>query len=339
MKRALGILVLCLAVLAAAAASVSTAQRATVPTSNLLQDPGAEAAVPKDNGYTVVPIPGWTTDSGFTALPYGSPGMPSVSVAAAWGGGSTCFGGGPNNGLSHARQTVDVSAYAADIDTGKVPVTLSAALGGFEDQGDNGIVTAYFRNAPGGTTLATLKIGPVSASDRGYVTKLIPRSGSGAVPVGTRSIEVVLTSTRSYGAYNDGYFDNISLSFTGKVVGGSPFGLWKRVNGNLYRFDSIKGGLEEHSMTPHRLSNRCLIALQEPVYHYYSLGNDLYREVARLWGPKAGGAGKTGLNCRTSWESGTAVGTVKIAVSSTKMAISCTNNVTRTCRTYTRVAK
>jgi hypothetical protein len=53
----------------------------------------------------------------------------------------------------------------------------------------------------------------VTAQDRGSITKLLARSASGAVPQGTRKIAVRLDAARVQGSYNDGYADNLSLSF------------------------------------------------------------------------------------------------------------------------------
>lgn len=54
--------------------------------------------------------------------------------------------------------------------------------------------------------------------DRQSKTTLLLRSTTASVPNGTTKIEVVLTSIRADGTYNDGYFDNISL----ELVASSP---------------------------------------------------------------------------------------------------------------------
>ncbi len=86
-------------------------------------------------------------------------------------------------------------------------------MGGFLTDGDNATLSITFKSALG-SPLGTASIGPVSAADRGNVTGLLPRSTSGNVPTGTRQIDVLLQMTRTDGASNDGYADNLSLVFT-----------------------------------------------------------------------------------------------------------------------------
>jgi hypothetical protein len=57
-----------------------------------------------------------------------------------------------------------------------------------------------------------VSIGPVTTTNRGGRTLLLPRAASVAVPDLTRVIEVVITARRSEGVYNDGYADNLSLA-------------------------------------------------------------------------------------------------------------------------------
>jgi hypothetical protein len=71
---------------------------------------------------------------------------------------------------------------------------------------------AAYLNAAG-ATLGTLKIGPVTAADRGNATGLLRRSGAGMVPGGTRSIRVRMTATEvGAGGYVHAYADNLSLT-------------------------------------------------------------------------------------------------------------------------------
>jgi hypothetical protein len=206
MKRVLSFVAL---VCTLALATVSSAAVSAIPAGNVVKDPGAEEAFPDFDG-NVVPIPSWQTSEGFTAATYGNDDFPSTHAAFEVGGGHNFFAGGPNTALSHARQTVDVAVAAPEIDGGKLSATLSAALGGWGQQSDNATVTARFLNASG-AQLGTLRIGPVTAGERGGVTKLLKRSKTAFVPVGTRLVEIVLTATRVNGDYNDAYFDNISL--------------------------------------------------------------------------------------------------------------------------------
>jgi hypothetical protein len=52
----------------------------------------------------------------------------------------------------------------------------------------------------------------VTLADRNGATALLPRSATGAVPAGTRTIGVRLDMVRVQGSYDDGYADNLSLT-------------------------------------------------------------------------------------------------------------------------------
>lgn len=212
---------------AAAAASLpvipaASGATAAIPSGNLLQNPGAEAGQGSDGSAGPVPIPNWTTQTiqgdsptlqGFTVVRYGSPAFPDQTVAATIAGGTNFFGGGNATGLSIATQTVDVSGAATEIDAGQVTALLSADIGGFDGQNDDGVVTATFIGASGNPISAT-GIGPVTETDRNGVTTLLPRSTTVGVPAGTRSIAVTMAATRSSGSWNDAYFDNIDLQLS-----------------------------------------------------------------------------------------------------------------------------
>lgn len=176
---------------------------------NLLQNPGAEAGAGAAVDSAVVPVPGWTTTGSFTAVVYGIPGFPLASEGAPVGG-ANFFAGGPGASFSTATQVVDVSASAGQIDAGQLQTTLSGYLGGFQQQEDSAVVTATFQAADR-HSLGSVSIGPVTATNRGGSTLLMPRSAGAAVPDLTRVIQVVITARRSSGVYNDGYADNLSL--------------------------------------------------------------------------------------------------------------------------------
>jgi hypothetical protein len=202
-----------------AAAAVAAGTASTLPTGNLLQNPGAEAGTASEGSGPPVAIPGWTTttikgedsaNAGFTVVRYGATSFPDPALAAAIQGGSNFFTGGDATAVSSASQNVDVSQAATEIDAGGVTASLAADIGGFGTQHDAGVVTATFLD-DSGTKLAGFKIGPVTYSARSNTTKLLPRSGSTAVPKGTRTITVTMAATRTEGRWNDGYFDNLDL--------------------------------------------------------------------------------------------------------------------------------
>jgi hypothetical protein len=216
--RGSGLTLVAAAVLALTAGAVGAAGS----TGNLAQDPGGEAAAGAPDSNGVVPPLGWAVTGDFTAVQYGAAGgFPTAANSASINGGANFFGGG-NVATSTGTQTVNVSAWSATIDAGTEGASLSGDLGGYSTQDDNMVVTATYLGASG-ASLGSLTIGPVTEGQRGGQTTLLPQSATGAVPAGTRSIRVVMTSTRLEGTYNDGYGDNISLTLasTPPVFGSS----------------------------------------------------------------------------------------------------------------------
>ena len=173
---------------------------AAVPTGNLVVNPGAETA------------DGWSFEGNFTALPYSDDlGFPTPAQSASWSGGANFFAGGTDTPASAATQSIDVTASAREIDAGRVTLALSALIGGYEDQEDAATVTATAVDA-GGNPLASTALATATVAERRAQTTLLPRSATGPVPRGTRTIAVRLASVRAGGNFNDGYVDNVSLS-------------------------------------------------------------------------------------------------------------------------------
>lgn len=205
-------------------------------------------------GNAVVTPPRWSTTGAFTAGRYGTSGFPNAPP----GGGSNMFAGGPSQALSTATQTVSVSSDAAAIDAGQTKATLAALLGGWESQEDSAIVQATFLDASS-ATLAGLTIGPVTASDRGGKSTLLPRSASALVPPSTRSVRVVIAARRVSGIYNDGYSDNISLTLfasAGPPPTASGSLLLSYTTPTRFGLDANRDGLIDYFTTPARVSPR-----------------------------------------------------------------------------------
>ncbi|MGZ5834691.1 MAG: tandem-95 repeat protein [Xanthobacteraceae bacterium] len=210
---------------------------------NLIVNPGAELG-PAESDFTHAVVPqgwtasqGWTSTSGFTAVTYAAgavdPTFLGAADSAALGpplgsqdGGLAYFAGGPANATSSIFQIIDVSNYGADIDLSLVQAILSADLGGYTGQEDNIVLTAhYLATSDNGSELGhTIIAGPTDhdpsqpnrqdfATTFGLpdATLLMPEGGFDVIPVGTRFIEIELTSNRASGSYNDGYADNLSL--------------------------------------------------------------------------------------------------------------------------------
>jgi hypothetical protein len=200
-----GALALALALQVAAAAAPSS-----LLGGNLVVNGNAEAgpALPKSVGAQ-----GWATTGHFTAVNYGYDDYPNKLAPGPSDRGSRLFTGGTSDAVSTASQAADVSSLGPAIDAGKVHYNFSAWIGGYASQRDYATVTATFYNASH-TRLNSVQLGPVTSADRQGITALLRRQSSGPVPAGTRTIGVKVVSTRTEGASNDGYTDNISLTLS-----------------------------------------------------------------------------------------------------------------------------
>ena len=192
---------------------------ATMLDTNLILNGGAEGDTGASSfGETVTPTD-WITTGNFSAVQYsiGSAGDLNTADSTAVGGALNYFAGGPNNALATASQLLDISDLGAAIDAGSLTAVFEALIGGFATQSDNLTAQAIFLDASS-DTLLTLALGPVTPADRSNESMLLPLSANAAVPIGTRSINILLTAVRLEGSYNDGYADNLSLVLTGDSV-------------------------------------------------------------------------------------------------------------------------
>lgn len=181
---------------------------------NTIKNGGAELGVAATDASTTVPtIRAWTKTGGFTTVSYAAGGgFPDATVSTAIKGGKNFFAGGPANPNSGATQVVPVTARAGLIDKGKIVAVLSGYLGGYSTQRDSLTVVASFFDAAG-LKLGSLRIGPVTPAQRKNLTTMIVRSATKVVPAKTRKVEVRVSATGKDGDYNDGYADNLSLTF------------------------------------------------------------------------------------------------------------------------------
>jgi hypothetical protein len=193
---------------------------------NLIVNGDAETGAGSSDGYSVVLVPGWTTQGNFTVVQYAAGGgFPDVNTPGPAERGANFFAGGPVNVASSATQTIDLSSYAAAIDTGRQTYTLSGYFGGWSSQGDNATLTINFKDTAN-QPLGTATIGPVTNVERGNQTAFFNRTINGLVPAQSRNVEVSLQMTRYLGLYNDGYADNLFLglgSASGGVISGKVY--------------------------------------------------------------------------------------------------------------------
>jgi hypothetical protein len=198
---------------------VSAPAQAAGSSGNLIVNGDAETGGYCTNDWTAAAtVPGWTAEAGGLDVmchTAGSFGLPSDGKTP----GKAFFGPG-NVGDGAMAQTVDVSSAAAAIDGGGVSYNLSAWLGGWTVYSGYVAVSLHFDDASGQPIGATAKLPTVSASDRGSATKFLSRSTTGAVPAGTRSIqvEVQFLSTSN----ETGYLDNLSLTLNTPVIAPAP---------------------------------------------------------------------------------------------------------------------
>lgn len=207
--RRLLALVMVTAMAVALALAPAPSARAGLLGVNLIVNGDAELDVGSTDDNTAVTPTGWATTGSFSVYKYAWEYSPEPTPPA--GGGLNFFGG--NGATASATQTISLPPAGTQIDeTPGVDATLSGLLGGWRAQGDSGIVTVTFYSGDNGTgnTLGELKIGPVTASERGNLSQFVARSASCHVLAGTRSVKVAITTTSAFG-FNDAYLDNLTL--------------------------------------------------------------------------------------------------------------------------------
>jgi hypothetical protein len=185
---------------------------------NLLVNGGFEGPTPIGKVQPAPRIEGWTLEGGISHARYGTAShafVPSRQDAARYGGGGRMLAGGysaPTNGMTAVSQLVDVSANAQAIDQGRATANLSGYLGGALNYDDAFTGRAEFLN--GNTTLGSVEIGPVTAAERGRVTRLLRRAASKALPAGTRSIRVTFISNDVDKQQSSALADNAKLTLS-----------------------------------------------------------------------------------------------------------------------------
>ncbi len=194
--------------------NLGTIEKFGTPSGGWIANYGGEDGAGATDNTSSLALPSWTkggTVANFTAVQYGTSGFPTAADSTAIGGGTNFFAGGPNTPQSKAAQDVSLSSIAGSVDAGVITANLDAFIGGKGSEGDNGTITADFLDGSGNSLASPIQLGPVTAADRGNVTKLLPRSGNAAVPAGTRTIRVTMTANRVGTGYDDAYFDNVRL--------------------------------------------------------------------------------------------------------------------------------
>jgi hypothetical protein len=185
---------------------------------NAVLNPGAELGTGGLLNDDLETIPSWTGTGAFTVTQYTDSvnSVPRPSDPGPVNRGVNFFSGGPNtlnptsNNVSTGSQLLDVSNQSAAIDTGKISFILSGWLGGWEDQTDQASFSAIFEGSTS-NVLGTTTIGPETPAERNDLTGLFFNSINGLIPVGTRTIDFLITLNDVEGGHNDGYADNLSF--------------------------------------------------------------------------------------------------------------------------------
>jgi hypothetical protein len=194
---------------------------AAPPAGNLLANPDAEVAPSVDGSGNYTAPSGWTATTSNPADqgPYdscyggGADGERMVverEVGAAIGGGVRGFFGGQ---VSQSALAQDIAVAPGDV-AGRA-LLIGGDFGGYEGQADDVTLAVSFLDAGGADLGSAVGTVAPTAADRGSATSLLHREAAGTVPAGTSRLHVVLTQTRHEGSDNDGYADNLYLTFDG----------------------------------------------------------------------------------------------------------------------------
>ncbi len=214
---------------AAALALAALAPLAAAPalaSGNLLVNGQAEAGAASASGDPVGAVPGWTVNGNFTVITYNIDfGGPSATSPGPLDRGLNYFAGGPDNGLSSALQTVDLSGYQGWFANHALAFTLSGWFGGYAGQNDHAVLSVRFLNSQG-NELEFADTTIVDAAQRNDITGLLLVSTgfaeSANVHLSPAQAVVTLTMTRTDGSYNDGYADNLSFTIDDGIPSAVP---------------------------------------------------------------------------------------------------------------------
>lgn len=187
-----------------------------------------------DNALSGFATPtGWSLTNNFRVVTYGlmTGGVVSVPTKTQFVGpptppvppamGDVLFSGSftnpppgpPGAASSTAIQTIPLAGCATLIDAGGTGYSLSGWLGGYAGQADRMELVARFYDAAN-TLIGTSPILTVTVTDRGGVTRMLYRTTSGTVPVGTRSVQIQMTCIMAVIERYNGFADLLDFRLT-----------------------------------------------------------------------------------------------------------------------------
>jgi hypothetical protein len=217
-QRLLLLLGLSLLLSLAACGNLGASSSSSLLNKNLVANGDAEGGQGASNSTTLVAIPGWSKRINQTnVILYAASAEAnriSVHDAGPANRGKNYFSGGAGNDtISGLEQVIDISALSDQIQSQAIHFTLSAYLGGYANRPDYASFGLGFQDAQG-HQFKGVEVGPVYVADRHNQTGMLLRTLTGAIPAGTRKIDLTLTffkATNLEGPGNTACADNLSL--------------------------------------------------------------------------------------------------------------------------------
>jgi hypothetical protein len=144
----------------------------------------------------------WTVTGAFTTR---------AASPAPFAGAAYFYGGDANANSSAYQDLATPGAAATHIDAGRAFVTINWRQAAFDSGGDQGNIDLQFFNASMVSVGTNAGPGLLTVTPGG--TWVARTTGRVAVPANTRFVRVKMTSNRTGGSNNDGYFDAINGVF------------------------------------------------------------------------------------------------------------------------------
>jgi hypothetical protein len=127
--------------------------------------------------------------------------------------GKNYFAGAIEKGINTLTQSIKLDdAHLAAVQNG-ANFVFDAQLGGFEGHNDLITLTIEWLDKDQ-KSLGVVKIKPLTPEEREGITKFMPKTAKGKVPVGTAQARIKLSTSLNEGEWQDCYADNLSLKIT-----------------------------------------------------------------------------------------------------------------------------
>jgi len=217
-----------------------------------------------------------------------STGIDAISPdALAQGFGAFTFTGGTGPATQTLFQSIDVSGSTSQIDTGQIQSAFSINL----QSRTNNVLTDLARVDVSYIDNAGVVLDAFSFIDNENLTAGHWKSFSDirVVPVGTKSIEILLTTNRNGGSSSDGFFDEVSLKLSEVVV---TEDIYNTISGLPFSVDALAGVLSNDSGSEGSVLTTSLV--NDPSHGALNLNAD----GSFSYSPEAGFAGTDNFTYR-----------------------------------------